>query len=234
MLTYIVHLSTAIHRKEEVLKQLRNKNLNYQFILEGDKQDLTKAEVEKYFSGSMAEIKGATSCAYKHILAYEKFLETSELYALILEDDVYFYKNFDVLFELFQKEINHKKLNNFLITLEDSNMKYIPRSQRKKGEYLYNTTIGGHTAAYIIDRKCAENMLKELKNKPTNLPIDWFHTACCENSIFKMYRSYPPLAGQTSLNGTAQSLIGNNKYGCVRTITYNLKYFYKKLLYNFR
>ncbi len=131
MRTYIIHVSDAYDREKHILKEVENKNLNFAFINQGDKSDLSTAVLDTYFAGKMATVSAATSCAYKHILSYEKMLANHEDLALILEDDICFYANFSEINKILD-EIKRRKLSNFIISLEDSILRYVPRSERKK------------------------------------------------------------------------------------------------------
>lgn len=232
MQAYVIHVSTAEERRRHVEAQLKNQPLKWDFILEGDKDSISLQDAGRFFKGHLLDISGVTSCAYKHFLAYEKFLASAEPFALILEDDVVFYRNFS---EVFPKiETGAQSLKNFMITLEDSDCRYVPKSQRRQGQYIYPTSFGTTTAAYIIDRGCAENMLKKVTAEKTELPIDWFHAECMKEGVFKMYRTFPPVARQLTFDGTTPSLISDNRVGFRRIWGYRLQKWYKKLLYEFR
>ena len=234
MKTYVIHVSDAYEREKYIKNQLKDKNLDVQFVNDGDKSTLNEKILEKFFSGEMKQASGATSCAYKHILAYEYFLKTDEAFAFVVEDDLRLYKNFASEFPQLLTEIKKSTLRNFMLSVEDSDLRFIPKSQRKKGKRIYETQHGTTTAAYIIDRTAAENILNFLQKTKMSEPIDWFHTKCIREGVFSMFRSYPPLGSQGTFDGTTASLISNNRVGFLRIISYKLQKKYKKLLYEFR
>lgn len=233
MKTYIIHVQSAVDRKIHIEKQLEGKNLDYSYILEGDKSDLSKAVLDKYFTGIMHKVRSATSCTYKHLLAYQRFLESEDHIALILEDDIAFYSNFDRIYEIL-KEIETEKLENLIVSVEDSMLKYIPRSERKKGKILYPREQGRLAGAYLIDRKCAGNLISFVEKEKAKLPIDWLHIECVEKKIINMYWSKYAIGIQGSLDGSILSLIDDKKHGIIRVFIFKLQRLYKKLIYELR
>ncbi|WP_333851867.1 glycosyltransferase family 25 protein [Epilithonimonas sp.] len=230
----VIHVSTAKERRKYIEDHLSNKNINFSLIVYGDKDQLEKDILDDFFSGDLKAKTPTTSCAYKHLLAYETLLKTENDYVLILEDDIYLHKKFNYYIEKITNEIKNTNLSQFMISLEDSDLRFIPRSKRKEGKYIYQTDQGTTTAAYLIDRIAAKNILEYAKKVKINLPIDLFHTTCFENNIFKMYKSQPFIASQKTFDGTTPSLISNNRVGLSRIISYKLQKIYKKILYHFR
>ncbi len=232
--TFIIHVSGEMSREKHMIQQLENQNLAFSFLTEGDKKDLSADVLSKYFGGEMKAVSSTTSCAYKHLLACEYLLKTDANIALIFEDDIKLYSNFNKNLPKIIKEIKTKNLNNFILSLEDSDLKYIPKSKRIKGNYIYQINYGTTTAAYIIDRIAAENVLKKAIEEKVKIPIDWFHTECINEGKIKMYRSFPALGSQGTFDGSVQSLISNNRVGWFRLVTYKLQKKYKRFLYNLR
>lgn len=214
-------------------KQLAHKNLEGVFVTEGDKNDLSPAVLDRYFRGKMATVCNATSCAYKHILAYKKIAEGNDSIALVLEDDIRFYPNYPIIESLI-RELKKRDIKNMMISIEDSNLKYIPKSQRIKGDYLYPKPKGRLAGAYLIDKQGARNLLKFIEHTKLDQPIDWFHNFSVSNGILKMFWSQPALAVQGSLDGTIKSLIDSKQYGWMRTISFKIQRFYKIFLYFIR
>ena len=100
--------------------------------------------MENIFSGEMRDIDNARriSNAYKHFLAYEKIVNYNYQYAMILEDDIYFYSNFNKQIRRIEDEIKNLNITNFIISLEDSHLKYVKGSERVKDKYIYPKTRG--------------------------------------------------------------------------------------------
>ncbi len=93
--TYVLHVKKGYEsRGEHIRKMLSKIRLPFELILEGDMCDLTDNTLNKYFSREMHKIAPDTSCALKHLLAYEAILNNNYPGALILEDDIILHKNF--------------------------------------------------------------------------------------------------------------------------------------------
>jgi len=231
--TYIIHVSDALEREIYIKKQIGNKEFDSIFIVDGDKKDLTPQIISNYFIEPLNNVSNVSSCAYKHILAYEKIVNDSIDYALILEDDISFYKNFKPQFELLCNEIKAKKIHNCLISLEDSNLQYVKKSEKINNSYLYKKPNGRMAGAYIIDNECAKNILLEIKNNKCSQPIDWFHNQCANKDLISIYWCHPAIAIQGSLNGAMPSMIDDKKFGYTRIVLFSIQKAYKKMLYNF-
>jgi glycosyl transferase, family 25 len=234
MKTYIIHVSDAIQRERHINSQLIGKKLNVEFVSEGDIKDLSEPVIANYFKEQMSTANSIVSCAYKHIISYRKLLESNDDIALILEDDIYFYSNFDHIFEKLLKEIGQRQLDNFLLSIEDTTLTYIANSKRRNGILIYAETMGRTAGAYLVDRKAATRMLDEVKKNKMGLPIDWFHNLCIEQGIVNMYWSQPAISCQKSHDGSLGSIIGNKKSSILRVISFNVQKAYKKLLYGLR
>ena len=76
-------------------------------------------------------MSNATSCAFKHLITYQRIAEGEDNLALVLEDDIRFYPNFSLLTKIVE-EIKVHNIQNFMLSLEDSILKYIPKSESKK------------------------------------------------------------------------------------------------------
>lgn len=233
MKTYVIHVSDAYERERYMQRQLEGKKLDVEYVLDGDKTQISTAQLEKYFKGSMASATAATSCALKHILACERLVKSNEKLALVLEDDIRFYANFSDL-EKIVAELTNRKLSNLMVSLEDSCLKYVPRSQRVKNVMLYPQTEGRLAGAYLIDREGAQSLLDCIAQEKLDMPIDWYHTKCVRSGVLQMFWSHPTLAIQGSLDGSIDSLIDSGKHGVWRPVSFAMQKAYKKLLYFFR
>lgn len=233
MKIYVIHVSDAYERENHMHKQLKDKNNDVQFILEGDKKDLSQAVLDEYFVGDMKKVCNTTSCTYKHILAYKKVSEGPDDFVMILEDDIRFYSNYYDINSIID-EVKIKNLKNCIISLEDSNLKYVAKSDRIKGVKIYSKKKGRLAGAYLIDKAGATSILNCIRNEKIGLPIDWFHNLCVERGEINLFWSHPAIAVQGSLDGSIKSLLDSKKYGLLRVISFNAQRFYKKLLYQMR
>lgn len=229
MKTYVIHVSTAVERRAAIENELEGKNFDTTFILDGDIHTLDESRINIFFAGKMRQAQPSTSCSFKHILAYQKIVEEKHQLAHILEDDIRFYSNSHLLNNI-ASEIKHRDLSSFMVSLEDSRLKYIPRSKRKEGLYLYTEQSGRMTGAYLIDYEGAKRILAHLEKEKMNVPIDWFHNQCVDKNIIHMFWAQPTLAVQGSLEGSIKSLIGKVRFGFLKVISFRTQRTYKRFI----
>lgn len=234
MKTYVVHVSSAHLRKKILLDELTDKQLDTTFVIEGDKTDLTPELINTYFKELMNNVSGATSCAYKHLLIAQKIADGDDQYALVLEDDIFFYDNFNQQLSKIVEEIEHRNLTNFIISIEDSILKYVERSQRKQNQHLYKKAKGRLAGAYIMDQKAARAILQKVAEEKMGIPIDWFHNLCESDGLLNIYWAQPTICCQRSHNGTMPSLIDKKEYNWWKRIKFLIHKKYKEILYTLR
>jgi glycosyl transferase family 25 len=234
MKTYIIHVSDATQREVHIKGQIENKNLDHQFINDGDKKDLSEVILDRYFKGELHQCSAAASCAYKHILAYENMIANHIHLALVLEDDIFLSKNFSDLLNKAIVEIKQRNLKNFIVSLEDSSLQYVKGSERNRQQLLYKKVHGRMTGAYLVDLVAANIMMNEIEQNKCGDNIDWFHNRSSEKEIINMYWMHPTIATQGSLTGSISSLIDNKPSGLFRIFTFHLEKRYKKVLWRLR
>ena len=234
MKTYIIHVSDATDREKQIKDQLKGKKLDPIFVCEGDIKDISQEVLDSFFKGRMYKVNAQVSCAYKHILSYQKIAESGNEISLILEDDISFYSDFENNIEKLLSEIKRRELDNFVLSIEDSTLNYIARSKREKGVLIYPEKYGRTNGAYLIDKKGAQSILDYAKENKIDRPIDFYHNLCIEKGSINMYWSQPAFCRQGSLDGSTKSLIDNKRLGLLRVLSFKAQRVYKKLLYNFR
>jgi glycosyl transferase family 25 len=238
MKTYIIHVKGAEERKVHIDKQLldKDKDLDIEFINEGNKEELNDEILQKYFIDNIRETLSDSeiSCALKHILAYERIINNQNKYALIFEDDIFIRKFFSEGINKIIQEIEKNGLSNILISIEDSNLNFIKGSELISNKFLYQKLKGRMAGAYLIDLNCAKSMVEFIKQIKCTIQIDWFHNICAENGIIKIFWSMPALANQASLSGKLNSLLNNKKGGIYNQAKFFISRIYKKILYSLR
>lgn len=235
MKNYIIHVSTDFEREKHIRKEIAKTSFDFTFINKGDIKDLTTDILAQYFVDM--SVPSIISCAYKHILVYKDMIDNQVDYAIILEDDIYLYKNFEKKITEIVDEIKERKLSNFLISLEESTLQYVKGSEREKRKLLYLKKHGRCTGAYIIDIESAKAMMREIETHKCNTPIDWLHNIHSEKGLINIYWAHPPIAIQGSLNGKIMSMIDTRhkrSENLFRRISFAITKFYKKTLYGLR
>lgn len=227
---YVIHVRSAVDREALMRKQLDSAQIPFTFITEGDIADITPAIMERHFTGPRMSGPPAAvhSCAYKHLLAYRKLVESGESWALILEDDVYLAKNFTEKLSAILAEIptTHQP-EKALINLEGSMLKLVPIRDRKPDQHLYPMERGRAAGAYLLSAELAREILLDVERAKCPKPIDLYHNLLVERIGLAHYWSHPALAEQGSHNGKIASLIDQKPSGFWRQFTWQLQRLYK-------
>jgi chlorite dismutase len=135
----VIHMEKMTERKEHIEKTLEELALEpkHIYISDGNPESFTQEILNKYFGGKLIlspKAENVTSCALKHLLAYEYIVGSNLEGALILEDDICLHDDFKKVFYKSIKEYhqNSHDKKNVLISYEDSPLMFVPRSKRKK------------------------------------------------------------------------------------------------------
>lgn len=222
-------------RKEHIDKMMNHRGYTFEYILDGDICDLTDDILNKYFTGEMHQRSAATSCAMKHLLACKYIIEHNLHGALILEDDMVLYSNFELVFNESMKELRERNLHCALISFEDSCLIFVPRSERIRGQHLYAKHRDRFAGSLYYTREAAEFIISHATMEHCNLPIDLWHTALISKGL-GYYWCHPCIATQGTHTGLFASSI-NLKSAArqhYRQKTWRIKLFYKKMLYLLR
>lgn len=137
----VIHAAKLKARGEHIDRMLRSIGMEYEFIIEGDADKLTKEMLDKYLADGTENMHSKTSrasCTIKHFMACERIIDENMEGALILEDDIVLHQDFKTRFE--QSILEYRKHYADLpviISYEDSSLQFVPRSQREKGRMLY-------------------------------------------------------------------------------------------------
>jgi glycosyl transferase family 25 len=237
MKTYIIHVSTAIDREKHMQAQVAGKSLEPVFINEGDMKDLSSEVLDKYFTGvEMKRVMAWTSCAYKHFLAYEQIVQANLPIALIFEDDIILSSDFEAVVQKVLQEVEREKMHNFIISLEDSGLRFVKRSERAKHNHrlTYQRRHMRGTGAYLIDLEASQNMLQIVTTEKCHRPIDCFMEACASIDKINIFWTHPTVASQGSYFGSIAPLIGYRPVGKMRIWGVKLKRWYKKMMANIK
>lgn len=217
---FVIHVKGAKAREVHIKNELSKFNIKAEFILDGNKEDITNGILDKYFADKMHQISGQTSCALKHIIAYETAIKQPNKTILIFEDDIILRPNFKQIIDQIIIEIKDRKLSNYIVSLENTNHNYVNKKEVITNRLLYKKEHGRCAGAYLLDSECVKSILSEIDKNRCNEPIDWVHNNMSKNRQINIYWSYPHIAEQASHNGKMTSLIDNKKTGWIRQLTY--------------
>ncbi len=228
--TLIIHVRGNEDREKHIRKVMAQIGLEYELMLDGNVEDISQKVLDTYFSNYLYQVAPVTSCALKHIRAYETIVSENLPCTLILEDDICPLPAYAEAFGRVLKEIESRGLSNCIISLENSGLKFVSGSQRKENQLLYEMDRGRCTGAYLIDKKCAESILSYIKEKKCHTTIDWFHNHLLKEKVISCFWCEPPLFEQGSNNGTISSLLQSHKTtGFFRRISHGIQREFQKI-----
>lgn len=227
---YVLHVRQGYdERALHIETMMERLGLTFEYILDGDKADLDQETLQRWFSGSMRQIQSATSCAYKHLIACMLILERQLAGALILEDDIVLSDNYATVAAATIAELPDDSAA--IISYEDTRLRFVPRSRRRPGKYLYEGDRDRFTGALYVNASAARTILENAAAGDLDCPIDIFHRRLLDKGLLKYYWSHPCTASQGSFNGLFSTSISGNHS---TVLLWKLKRIYKRLLYNLR
>lgn len=152
-----------------------NKNLHIIKAVNGEHLNVAKLKNDGYmnFTFNRAMRAGELGCYFSHLMCWEKILETSHPYGMVLEDDAIFINDFDTIFnKLFMNALNYEW---DIFILGRNCIKKHYGNECTKGiiidQQLWYPEIPGYgTFAYIIKREAIFKIFKSVY--PINVPID--------------------------------------------------------------
>ena len=226
---FVLHVGADTARAGHIDSMMIRLGLPFEYILDGDKSDLTADVLTEYFGGPMARVSGATSCAYKHLLACRAIIDRGLPGALILEDDAILFKNFPDLLESAMSELSAKDSRRAaIISFEDTRLRFVPRSQRRRGQVLYPGDRDRFAGIYYINAAGAHMLLERSCGEKMSMPVDLFHRCMLERGLLDYWWTHPCGGTQGSHNGAFASGISSDRAAAV---VWRLRRAYRKLLY---
>lgn len=233
----VLHVKTGFEdREQHICQMLEAMNINFEFLLDGDMEDLCSEVLDRYFTGKMKQVAPAVSCAMKHLLAYEQIVEQQLPGALVLEDDMVLYKSFHKVFDECMNEMTYNDIDDALISFEDSTLCFVPGSQRQRNRHLYLAPKDRFTGCYYITFRTAKRILDYVSINKCDTAIDLFHKALIARIGLPYYWCHPCIATQGTHTGLFPSSISakSAKKQRYRAYTWHIKLAYKKILYLLR
>lgn len=230
---HIIHGLVKFSERERILerKLKQELDLDYTLITEHENNDVNEGMIQQYFTPDIRNVMkpGPLYCTLVHLLSYKKIIKDDSPLTVIFENDVCFFKHFKERLDLVLAE-THTLEKGFIISLENSTLKFPRIRDVKAGKYIYPASTGRCAGAYIIDKTAAERILFYLQDNPCDRVIDWWHNKLIKDNVIKMYWAHPPLNEQGSSNGEISSSLSFRKKSFVRAITWRLQCYYKYYL----
>lgn len=167
--TYVINLKNSVDRRRNVLAELsKYPFMNYELVEAVDGREMSQEDVDhlfdcKRFSWRFGReaMPGEIGCTLSHRECYRKLLSSEEEFALILEDDVRFQAE-DNLVEDLIGTISGQMTGKARVVTFSRHRFYYSRGERPVGgEYsLCRVREAWGTCAYLVNRKAAAVLLK--------------------------------------------------------------------------
>lgn len=234
---FVLHVKNGYEDRAKHIEQMLGvRNIAFSYILDGDMSDISGEVLDKYFAGNMKSVSAPTSCALKHLLAYEQILKEGYPGAIILEDDMILYSNFEKVFNECMQECRDRGIDTCLISFEDSILKFVDGSKRRPRQHLYAAIRDRFAGCYYISASCARLICDYVKKHKCDRPIDLLHTYLISKITLPYYWAHPTIATQGTHCGLFASAISKKsaKKQLHRKLTWQIKRFYKLVLYRLR
>jgi len=219
MNAYIISLENPI----EKIDYLKSHGIS-PILIEGINGKKEKDEnIEKHVSTYYKYFgpKGAIGCALSHMKTWRTFLETDDEYAIIFEDDVvleddfinklnlamtHVPSSFDILYLGCMGCNNEQSINiikwAMMIMVKPVEPKII-------NDYISVPSVSFATHAYVLSRKGAETLLKEIDGNLNN-HIDISMQQLASDGKIETYVSTPRIAYQTSTDNSVSENVSSN------------------------
>lgn len=169
---HIINLEHRADRRKKVIRELAVRKINeYRFVtaINGKTLDIDQMEKDGSISYLHRKLRaGEYGCYLSHLGIYQEILNRPEKMHFILEDDVYFPRDFDKIFEQTMDKIRDVEWDVFYAGIN-------PNDNHLEGTYIddnlyYPKHILWGTHAYVIKKTTVEKIIDRLL--PIILPID--------------------------------------------------------------
>jgi glycosyl transferase family 25 len=217
---YVIHVRHgAEDRAASIERQLGLLGLDFEYVLDGDRDQLTPDLVARWFRGRMADPTAETSCAFKHLTACERIVRDGYAGALVLEDDILLSPGFVAglnrsLAELRSRPDATPEIS--CISLENTGLETLVPPPA--GRTLVPADHGRAAGAYFLSRGAAERLLRRAGAERLDEPIDHFQNRLARTGEVQMWWRHPAIAEQGSHNGMFHSMLVPDRGGPLRRL----------------
>lgn len=207
MKTYIINLEKSVDRKNHILKELSlYPSLDYSLIKGVDGHTITDDELysvidtdssQSHFKNNVN--RAEVGCALSHIKCYKTMLNSSEGYALVLEDDALLSTDFESLLPFLKRNL---EISDPIIILLTPNFKYKKVISNIIDRYYMSEVVSGFTAlGYMLNRAAAQILVDRLY--PIHVVADnWTYIKTLGINIFGVYPHPVSWLSRDEMNST--------------------------------
>lgn len=231
---FVLHVRKGYEDRETfIVDQFGKLGIGFEFILDGDIDDLNDTLIKTYFTEAMHDRLAAMSCTMKHILAHERVVSDNLKNALVFEDDVVLAPNFETVFNQAMDEVKTIPEPACVYYSNACNM-YVPASDIRKGRVLYRADRSRAADSYSISRSVAEKRLAFIRENRCAYVSDILFNHMDPVIGVAPYWCHPTIVEQGSMNGMfGSSLNENRKNSFFRKLDWSLQKIYKKHIRRF-
>lgn len=226
---YVINVKAFEARRRHVSAQLARFNIEPEFILEWDKDDLNE-QSRQWFSADCALSPAQMSCCMKHLTALQRIAQRQQDRALILEDDVVLADAFDDAVTIAMRERQTFPPLHVVYLGSGGNF-FTPRSERKPGQHLYRAGKGRFTDSYLINAQTARARLQWIERHGISKPMDNQFDAMDRDLGIEILWYEDPVVEQGSKNGRFQSQIEPDPPPWLKGLLFGWEKFRRKYLY---
>jgi len=203
MKIFVIHYDKLFRRKANMLKQLKENNIEAEFISNKGKDVLTIDDKKLFVNLHDSEI----SLFLHHIECYKKIIENDTIdFALIFEDDALFNSSF---YETLKKYMIHLPNDWDMLFIGDGANLHVPDNILKicKNCNIFRGYSSRCSDSYLISKKCALKFMNIINNKnfSCNLPIDHWFNFIMKAENLKVLWAEPTIVTQGTENGIFKS-----------------------------
>lgn len=212
MKIFVVHYHKLRERKNNIINQLNDNNLEAEFVEQYDRETLN--DLDKNIFTKNVDC-GNIAITLSHLYCYKEISEKYD-YGLILEDDAIFDNNFNSNIIEYIKQLPDEW---DMLFLDNCCNFHIPNTISTKNIYkkgLYPSSWGGKgatrgTGCYLISKKCASKITFNIENYyNTNIikihdQVDFWLNYVCIRNKFNVYWAEPTISCQGTQNGMYNS-----------------------------
>ena len=222
---YVIHVRKgAEDRAAFIERQLARLGIEFEYVLDGDRDQLTPQVMARWFHGAMATPTADTSCSFKHLTACERIVRDGHDTALVLEDDIVLPAHF---VEALNRSITELRTRADAsagigyISLENTGLEtFIPPVD---GHTLVRADHGRAAGAYWLSRGAAERLLHRAERERLGEPFDHFQNRLARTGEIELWWRHPAIAEQGSHNGMFNSMLAPDRAGPLRRLKWRAR-----------
>jgi len=222
---YVIHVRNGAEDRAAFIEgQLARLGIEFEYVLDGDRDRLTPEVMARWFRGTMATPTPDTSCSFKHLTACERIVRDGHDSALVLEDDVVLPPGFVADLNRSIAELRRRADATpgiGYISLENTGLEtFTPPAA---GETLVRADHGRAAGAYWLSRGAAERLLQRADAERLEEPFDHFQNRLARSGEMQLWWRHPAIAEQGSHNGMFSSMLAPDRAGPLRRLKWRAR-----------